>query len=106
MQYATENIIPVARTWWKISGTFFFEDVMDREDDHLKKAQRFAMFTSNQGGEICTCPSRALVRKYCGQVLRKTIEHLNALRQVIPLILKHDWCTSFRKNNRKKSTLY
>ncbi|MCB0968551.1 MAG: aldehyde dehydrogenase family protein, partial [Ilumatobacter sp.] len=39
----------------------FFGDVLDRDDDFRQKAlEGFAMFALNQG-EVCTCPSRALV---------------------------------------------
>lgn len=63
MQYATENIIPVTLELGGKSPNIFFEDVMAQQDDYLEKAlEGFTMFALNQG-EICTCPSRALVRK-------------------------------------------
>ncbi len=63
MQYASENIIPVTLELGGKSPNIFFEDVMDADDDFLDKAlEGFTMFALNQG-EVCTCPSRALVQK-------------------------------------------
>ena len=63
MQYASENLIPVTLELGGKSPNIFFEDVMDADDDFLQSAlEGFAMFGLNQG-EICTCPSRALVQK-------------------------------------------
>jgi aldehyde dehydrogenase len=63
MQYASENIIPVTLELGGKSPNLFFADVMDHDDDFRQKAlEGFAMFALNQG-EVCTCPSRALVDK-------------------------------------------
>ncbi|MCB9598955.1 MAG: aldehyde dehydrogenase [Sandaracinus sp.] len=61
MQYASENLIPVTLELGGKSANVFFGDVLDRDDDFRQKAlEGFAMFALNQG-EVCTCPSRALV---------------------------------------------
>ena len=63
MQYASENIIPVTLELGGKSPNIFFADVMDADDDYFDKAlEGFAMFALNQG-EVCTCPSRALVQE-------------------------------------------
>ncbi|MBL8719851.1 MAG: aldehyde dehydrogenase [Myxococcales bacterium] len=63
MQYASENLIPVTLELGGKSPNVFFEDVMAKNDDFLDKAlEGFSMFALNQG-EVCTCPSRALVQK-------------------------------------------
>ncbi|WP_407051152.1 aldehyde dehydrogenase [Methyloraptor flagellatus] len=63
MQYASENIIPVTLELGGKSPNIFFADVMNEDDDFLDKAlEGFTMFALNQG-EVCTCPSRALVQK-------------------------------------------
>src|SRR6185503_17686657 len=63
MQYASENIIPVTLELGGKSPNVFFADVMDKDDDFRSKAlEGFAMFALNQG-EVCTCPSRALIQK-------------------------------------------
>lgn len=61
MQYATENIIPVTLELGGKSPNIFMPDVMAADDAFLDKAlEGFTMFALNQG-EVCTCPSRALV---------------------------------------------
>lgn len=63
MQYASENIIPVTLELGGKSPNIFFEDVMDKDDGFLDKAvEGFVMFALNQG-EVCTCPSRALIQE-------------------------------------------
>ena len=63
MQYASANLIPVTLELGGKSPNIFFADVMDADDEFLDKAlEGFAMFALNQG-EVCTCPSRALVHE-------------------------------------------
>ncbi|MEZ4374379.1 MAG: aldehyde dehydrogenase family protein [Polyangiaceae bacterium] len=63
MQYASENLIPVTLELGGKSPNIFFADVWDQDDAFRQKAlEGFAMFALNQG-EVCTCPSRALVDK-------------------------------------------
>ncbi len=62
-QYASENLIPVTLELGGKSPNIFFADVMAADDDYLDKClEGFAMFALNQG-EVCTCPSRALVQE-------------------------------------------
>ncbi len=61
MQYASQNIIPVTLELGGKSPNIFFADVAAEDDDFFDKAlEGFTMFALNQG-EVCTCPSRALV---------------------------------------------
>ncbi|MER6090498.1 acetaldehyde dehydrogenase ExaC [Streptomyces bluensis] len=63
MQYASENITPVTLELGGKSPNIFFDDVSSANDDFLDKAlEGFTMFALNQG-EVCTCPSRALVQR-------------------------------------------
>ena len=63
MQYASENIIPVTLELGGKSPNVFFEDVMAADDAYWDKAHEgFTLFALNQG-EVCTCPSRALVQE-------------------------------------------
>ncbi len=63
MQYASQNLIPVTLELGGKSPNIFFKDVMAEDDDFFDKAlEGFAMFALNQG-EVCTCPSRALVHE-------------------------------------------
>src|ERR1700742_135343 len=62
MQYASQNLIPVTLELGGKSPNIFFNDVMSKDDDFYDKAlEGFTMFALNQG-EVCTCPSRALVQ--------------------------------------------
>jgi aldehyde dehydrogenase len=63
MQYASEPIIPQTLELGGKSPNIFMADVMDKDDDFLDKAlEGFALFAFNKG-EVCTCPSRALVHE-------------------------------------------
>jgi aldehyde dehydrogenase len=63
MQYASQNLIPVTLELGGKSPNIFFKDVVAEDDDFLDKAiEGFVMFALNQG-EVCTCPSRALVHE-------------------------------------------
>ncbi len=86
MEYATKNIIPVTLELGGKSPNVFFEDVMDKDDDYLDKAlEGFAMFALNQG-EICTCPSRALVQESIAEkFLQKAVERVKRIKTGHPL---------------------
>jgi aldehyde dehydrogenase len=63
MQYAAENIIPVTLELGGKSPNIFFADVFNEDDAFFDKAlEGFTMFALNQG-EVCTCPSRAIVQE-------------------------------------------
>lgn len=86
MEYATENIIPVTLELGGKSPNIFFKDVMDADDDYLDKAvEGFVLFALNQG-EICTCPSRALVHEdIYDKFMEKAIERVKAIKVGNPL---------------------
>jgi aldehyde dehydrogenase len=86
MQYASENIIPVTLELGGKSPNIFFADVLDRDDDFRQKAlEGFAMFMLNQG-EVCTCPSRALIdKKIYAQFLELAIERTKRVQPGDPL---------------------
>lgn len=63
MQYASQNLIPVTLELGGKSPNIFFEDVAAHDDAFYDSAlEGFAMFALNQG-EVCTCPSRALIQE-------------------------------------------
>jgi aldehyde dehydrogenase len=63
MQYASENLIPVTLELGGKSPNIFFDDVSAADDDFYDKSlEGFSMFALNQG-EVCTCPSRALIQQ-------------------------------------------
>ncbi|PSL43542.1 aldehyde dehydrogenase [Salsuginibacillus halophilus] len=86
MQYASENIIPVTLELGGKSPNLFFEDVMDKNDDFLEKAlEGFSLFALNQG-EVCTCPSRALVHESIyDDFMQKAIDRVNKITVGDPL---------------------
>lgn len=86
MQYASQNIIPVTLELGGKSPNIFFEDVTAEDDDYLDKAiEGFVMFALNQG-EVCTCPSRALVHeKIYDKFMEKALKRVEAIVQGDPL---------------------
>ncbi|QBK31931.1 aldehyde dehydrogenase family protein [Roseitalea porphyridii] len=63
MKAATKNLIPVTLELGGKSPNIFFSDVMAEDDAFLDKAvEGFVLFAFNQG-EVCTCPSRALIQE-------------------------------------------
>ena len=88
MQYASENLIPVTLELGGKSPNIFFADVMAADDAFFDKAlEGFAMFALNQG-EVCTCPSRALVqRSIYDKFMEKAIARVNKIKQGNPLEL-------------------
>lgn len=63
LEYASQNMIPVTLELGGKSPNIFFEDIMEKDDAFFDKAlEGFTMFALNQG-EVCTCPSRALIQE-------------------------------------------
>lgn len=86
MQYASENLIPVTLELGGKSPNIFFADVMDADDAFFDKAlEGFAMFALNQG-EVCTCPSRALVHESIyDKFMERAIARVQAIKMGHPL---------------------
>jgi aldehyde dehydrogenase len=86
MQYASENLIPVTLELGGKSPNIFFEDVARADDDfHDKSLEGFAMFALNQG-EVCTCPSRALVQQSIYRdFMASAIKRVENMKQGNPL---------------------
>ncbi|MBO9378951.1 aldehyde dehydrogenase family protein [Sphingomonas histidinilytica] len=86
MQYASENLIPVTLELGGKSPNIFFADVMDADDDYFDKClEGFAMFALNQG-EVCTCPSRALVQESIYErFIERAVERVRKIKQGSPL---------------------
>jgi aldehyde dehydrogenase len=86
MQYASENLVPVSLELGGKSPNVFFKDVLDKDDDFRQKVMEgFAMFALNQG-EVCTCPSRALVAKEIyGTFLEEAVERVKRIKLGNPL---------------------
>ncbi|WP_067738943.1 aldehyde dehydrogenase [Novosphingobium naphthalenivorans] len=84
--YASENLIPVTLELGGKSPNIFFADVCNEDDDFLDKAiEGFVMFALNQG-EVCTCPSRALIQESIyDKFMEKALKRVAAIRQGSPL---------------------
>ncbi len=86
MQYASQNLIPVTLELGGKSPNIFFKDVATEDDDFLDKAiEGFVMFALNQG-EVCTCPSRALIHESIyDKFMEKALKRVDAIVQGDPL---------------------
>ena len=86
MQYASENLVPVTLELGGKSPNVFFADVMDQDDAFFDKAlEGFAMFALNQG-EVCTCPSRALVQESIYEkFMERAIDRVKKIKMGHPL---------------------
>ncbi|WP_234430298.1 aldehyde dehydrogenase, partial [Brucella melitensis] len=86
MQYASQNLIPVTLELGGKSPNIFFKDVAAEDDDFLDKAiEGFVMFALNQG-EVCTCPSRALIQESIyDRFMEKALKRVEAFVQGDPL---------------------
>ena len=86
MQYASNNIIPVTLELGGKSPNIFFEDVMNADDEFFDKClEGFAMFALNQG-EVCTCPSRALIQESIyDQFMERAVDRVKKITQGDPL---------------------
>ena len=86
MQYASQNIIPVTLELGGKSPNVFFDDVAAKQDEFYDKClEGFAMFALNQG-EVCTCPSRALVQAaFYGDFVADAVARVEKIKQGNPL---------------------
>jgi aldehyde dehydrogenase len=86
MQYASQNLIPVTLELGGKSPNIFFNDIADKDDAFYDKAQEgFTMFALNQG-EVCTCPSRALIQDgIYDSFLPSVVERTKLVKQGNPL---------------------
>src|SRR5215212_2032900 len=86
MQYASQNLIPVTLELGGKSPNIFFKDVVAEDDDFFDKAiEGFVMFALNQG-EVCTCPSRALIQESIyDRFMERALKRVEAIVQGDPL---------------------
>ena len=86
MQYASHNLIPVTLELGGKSPNIFFADVMAEDDDFLDKAiEGLVLFALNQG-EVCTCPSRALIQESIyDKFMERALQRVKAIKQGSPL---------------------
>ncbi|MCK9989688.1 MAG: aldehyde dehydrogenase family protein [Rugosibacter sp.] len=85
-QAAANNLIPATLELGGKSPNIFFADVMDKDDGFLDKAiEGLVLFAFNQG-EVCTCPSRALIQESIyDQFMARCLARIKAIKQGNPL---------------------
>ncbi|CAK9890268.1 MULTISPECIES: acetaldehyde dehydrogenase ExaC [Pseudomonas] len=76
MKCAAENIIPSTVELGGKSPNIFFEDIMQAEPAFIEKAAEGLVLAFFNQGEVCTCPSRALIQEsiyepFMAQVMKK-----------------------------------
>lgn len=86
MQYASENIVPVTLELGGKSPNIFTESLLREDDEFLEKAvEGFTMFALNQG-EVCTCPSRALIQESIyDEFMSRVLERVKKIKLGDPL---------------------
>jgi aldehyde dehydrogenase len=86
MQYASENLIPVTLELGGKSPNVFMESIMDADDAFFDKAiEGLVLFAFNQG-EVCTCPSRALIQESIYEpFMKRVLERIAAIKMGDPL---------------------
>ena len=85
-QAAANNLIPATLELGGKSPNLFFPDVMDADDGYLDKAiEGLVLFAFNQG-EVCTCPSRALIHESIYDAfMERCLARIAAIKQGNPL---------------------
>ena len=85
-QAAANNLIPATLELGGKSPNIFFADVMDKDDSFLDKAiEGLVLFAFNQG-EVCTCPSRALIQESIYEkFMERCLVRVAAIKQGNPL---------------------
>jgi NAD-dependent aldehyde dehydrogenases len=88
MQYAAQNIIPSTTELGGKSPNIFFSDIMNADDDFLDKAVEGLVLYAFNKGEVCTCPSRALVQESIYDAfMERVLPRIAAIKQGNPLNL-------------------
>src|SRR6476620_10100402 len=86
MQYASQNVIPVTLELGGKSPNIFFSDVMASDDDFLDKAVEGLVLYAFNKGEVCTCPSRALIQESIyDEFMARCLERIGRIKQGDPL---------------------
>jgi len=88
MQYAAQNIIPSTTELGGKSPNIFFADIMQADDAFFDKAIEGLVLYAFNKGEVCTCPSRALIEESIYDAfMERVLSRIAAIRQGSPLDL-------------------
>jgi aldehyde dehydrogenase len=86
MSYAAQNLIPSTTELGGKSPNVFFEDVMTADDTFLDKAVEGLVLYAFNKGEVCTCPSRALIQESIYDAfMERCLDRIAAIKQGDPL---------------------
>jgi aldehyde dehydrogenase len=86
MQYASQNLIPVTLELGGKSPNIFFRDVLAADDEFVDKAVEGLVLYAFNKGEVCTCPSRALIQEdIYEEFMARCLDHIGRIRQGNPL---------------------
>ncbi len=86
MQYAAQHIIPVTLELGGKSPNVFFDDVLAADDAYLDKAVEGLLLYAFNKGEVCTCPSRALIQESIyDEFMERCLARISRIRQGNPL---------------------
>jgi aldehyde dehydrogenase len=86
MQYAAQNLIPSTVELGGKSPNIFFSDVMAHDDEFLDKAVEGLVLYAFNKGEVCTCPSRALIQEDIYEAfMARALERIGSIKQGNPL---------------------
>jgi aldehyde dehydrogenase len=86
MQYAAQNLIPSTTELGGKSPNIFFSDVMAQDDQFLDKAIEGLVLYAFNKGEVCTCPSRALIQEdIYEEFMARCLARIAAIKQGDPL---------------------
>ena len=86
MQYAAQNLIPSTTELGGKSPNIFFADVMDADDAFLDKAIEGLVLYAFNKGEVCTCPSRALIQESIYDAfMERCLERIGRIQMGNPL---------------------
>jgi aldehyde dehydrogenase len=107
MQYAAQNIIPSTTELGGKSPNIFFADVMAEDDDFLDKAVEGLVLYAFNKGEVCTCPSRALIHESIYDAfMERCLARIAAIRQGHPLDLSTQIGAQVSTNQLEKIESY
>jgi aldehyde dehydrogenase len=86
MSYAAQSLIPSTTELGGKSPNVFFEDILAADDELLDKAIEGLVLYAFNKGEVCTCPSRALIQESIyDEFMGRALERIHAIRQGNPL---------------------
>ncbi|RBQ29159.1 aldehyde dehydrogenase family protein [Aliarcobacter vitoriensis] len=107
MRYATENIIPSTLELGGKSPNVFFESIMQADDEFFDKAIEGLVLFAFNSGEVCTCPSRALIQESIYEpFMKRVIERVKAIKVGNPLDTENTMGAQNSLNQKDKIAKY